>query len=152
MSQSNWPTSDDVKAIIERGDVPEAMRARGELIVKKKGIESQLAEDRNDMLAERSDNMKSGMSPREAQFKATNSGDHDWRSRATTAATCIDRDLARIKAFMAVKGTSENSGKFDAVVFSGTPAEVAAAIMEDGRKIATMAPYQGAIVVCFWRS
>lgn len=91
----------ELSAVLARRDERELLATRARLIDDKKKIERQISDDKFDMQAERAELLDGGASPREAQIRATSSGDQDWRQRAVHAGIVIDAQLARVKAVLA---------------------------------------------------
>jgi len=74
------------------------LKLRGELILKKKLVESQLAEDTAALRETRAQMLEAGMHPREADLRAGAEGDADWRMRCTGACRVLDSWLGRIRS------------------------------------------------------
>lgn len=153
-------TDEQVSAAVARRDRGELATLRGLLVAQKKEIEAQLADDKGQMMEERAGHLEAGLHPREAQARATATSDHDWRGRAIFACSKIDGRLSRIKsAIQAMSAAPVEVNKktgvpearpLDVIVLRGTAEEVAEHLRSCGKKVAAMAPHDGALVVVLW--
>jgi hypothetical protein len=97
------PTDVDVDRICSSGTEEEVRAAITTLIDAKTTIQQQLSRTKSDMLAERSELVRSGLPGKAAQIAATAASDNEWRGRAVRAAIGCDRKLAKLRAELATR-------------------------------------------------
>jgi len=118
----NQPITDkQVEQAIASGNAEQIRSLRTALIDRKKQIEVQLADDKLAMQEQRASLLRSGLSSREAQVRATGDGDQDWRARAVAAGAHTDRQLARLRAAL----VQSDERTVSAVVLRGDPEQIA---------------------------
>lgn len=117
---------------IEEASASGLLTIRAELVAFKKLLESQLSDGKADLNEERAELMSRGMHPAEANWRATNAADPDWRARTTALIRIVDTLLGKIRSRLGTM-TAERVSVAGAVVLAGCgrDATKAAAALND---------------------
>jgi hypothetical protein len=124
-------TNETVARLFHEKDFAGIREALAALIQSKQRIEAQLAEAKGQMTEVRSEMLRAGEDPRQAQILATATTDHAWRGSAVAALKRIDGRIAKLREALRgyVPEKTSVTGKpvpdRMAVVMRGTAEEIA---------------------------
>ena len=117
-------------------------------IAQKKSVEAQLSEDKADMQEERSELLRSGASPRQAQMEATAGTDFEWRSKAKAKLRHLDSEIPKLRQRLHLIGEATQR----TVVLRGSADDVSLqinAMIADGNYILQAVPFGGSVILLY---